>query len=111
MPGYRRSVGRKQATRAAWRWRAAVGLLALSALLTAACSQDEVTIGQSSLLRFVERKSGRIAIMGSDGNIYTMDQAGGALVAVTEDAVIPDETQGLVRYYQFPAWEERKKKK
>ena len=79
-------------------------LLLLSVLLTAACSRDEITIGQSPLLRFVERKSGRIAIMGADGNIYTMDQAGGAQVAVTEDAVIPDETQGLVRYYQFPAW-------
>jgi Tol biopolymer transport system component len=79
-------------------------LLALSALLMAACSRDEVTIGQSPLLRFIEPKSGRIAVMGTDGNIYTMDQAGGGLVAVTEDAVIPDETQGLVRYYQFPAW-------
>lgn len=84
--------------------QAGAGLLALGALLLAACSRDEVTIGQSPLLRFVEPKSGRIAVMGTDGNIYTMDQAGGALVAVTEDAVVRDETQGLVRYYQFPAW-------
>lgn len=84
--------------------RAGAGLLALGALLLAACSRDEVTIGQSPLLRFVEPKSGRIAVMGTDGNIYTMDQAGGALVAVTEDAVTRDATQGLVRYYQFPAW-------
>ena len=56
---------------------AGAGLLALGALLFAACSRDEVTIGQSPLLRFVERKSGRIAVMSTDGNIYTMDQAGG----------------------------------
>ena len=114
MHGYRPRGGRGRpsraarndgrATVAARRWRTGVGLLLLNVLLTAACSREEVTIGQSPLLRFVERKSGRIAVMGSDGNIYTMDQAGGAQVAVTEDAVIPDETQGLVRYYQFPAW-------
>ena len=100
------AAGRARRLPAARRRRlAGGGLLALGALLlAAACSRDEVTIGQSPLLRFVERKSGRIAVMGADGNIYTMDQAGGALVAVTEDAVIPDETQGLVRYYQFPAW-------
>ena len=84
-------------------WRV-LALLALGAVVLAACSQDEVTIGQSPLLRFVEPKSGRIAFMSTDGNIYTMDQAGGALVAVTEDAVIPEQTEGLVRYYQFPAW-------
>ena len=79
--------------------------LGLISLLLAACSGDEVTIGQSQLLRFVERKSGRIAFMGADGNIYTMDQAGGKLVAVTEDAVLPQaEDQGVRRYYQFPAW-------
>ena len=82
------------------RWSAA----ALAALLLAACSGDRVSMQQSPLLRFVERKSGRIAVMGNDGNIYTMDQAGGARVPVTEDAVISDQGQGLVRYYQFPAW-------
>ena len=84
------------------RWRLAAA--ALAALLLAACSGDRASMQQSPLLRFVERKSGRIAIMGIDGNIYTMDQAGGARVPVTEDAVIPDQNQGLVRYYQFPAW-------
>ena len=104
-PGGRAATaGRGTRSPAARCRRAGVALLVLSALLMAACSQEEVTIGQSPLLRLIERKSGRLAVMGTDGNIYTMDQAGGALVAVTEDAVIPDETQGLVRYYQFPAW-------
>ena len=84
------------------RWRLAAAVL--TALLLAACSGDQASMQQSPLLRFVERKSGRIAFMGVDGNIYTMDQAGGGRVPVTEDAVIPDQNQGLVRYYQFPAW-------
>ena len=85
------------------RWMAAA-LAVLATLLLAACSGDRASMQQSPLLRFVERKSGRIAIMGSDGNIYTMDQAGGGRVPVTVDAVIPDQNRGLIRYYQFPAW-------
>ena len=83
-------------------WRLAAA--ALAALVLASCSGDRASMQQSPLLRFVERKSGRIAIMGIDGNIYTMDQAGGARVPVTEDAVVSEQGQGLVRYYQFPAW-------
>ena len=98
LEGWRGQLGRK---RPRW-WR--LPAVALAALMLATCSGDRASMQQSPLLRFVERKSGRIAIMGSDGNIYTMDQAGGARVPVTEDAVIPDQERGLVRYYQFPAW-------
>ena len=97
-------MSRRQGHSMRHRWLRGLLLGCAVLLLAAACSQEDVSIRQSPLLRFVERKSGRIAIMGTDGNIYTMDQAGGARVPVTEDAIIPDETQGLVRYYQFPAW-------
>jgi Tol biopolymer transport system component len=61
-------------------------------------------VPQSPLLPFLERKSGRIAYIGADGNIYTSDQAGGDLVAHTDDAQIPADPSGPYRYYVNPTW-------
>src|SRR5512138_840517 len=77
---------------------------AVSALLLASCLPKDVQIPQSPLLSTLERKSGLIAYLGTDGNMYVVDQGGGHLKKLTEDAVIPDNQTGPVLYYQFPTW-------
>jgi len=79
-------------------------MVAVVALLAAACSQDTANIQQAPLLRFFEPASGRIAYMGVDGNIYTINQRGTQQTAVTADAALPSDGRGLLRYYQFPIW-------
>jgi len=61
-------------------------------------------VPQSPLLSTLERKSGMIAYLGVDGNMYVSDQGGGNLTQLTEDAVIPESQGGPVLYYQYPTW-------
>jgi Tol biopolymer transport system component len=75
----------------------------LLASLLAACLPQDTQIPQSPLLPLLERKSGLIAYIGIDGNMYVSDQAGGGLAQLTDDAVV-SQSQGIVRYYQFPSW-------
>ena len=77
---------------------------ALSALLLASCLPQGVQIPQSPLLSTLERKSGLIAYMGSDGNMYVSDQGGGHLKQLTKDAVIPKNQGDPILYYEFPTW-------
>ncbi len=58
---------------------------------------------ESPLLRYLERKSGLIAYVGLDGNIYTIDQGGGKQTAVTTDADLSDPNNAFL-IYQFPTW-------
>jgi TolB protein len=76
----------------------------LSALLIASCLPRDMQVPQSPLLSTLERKSGLIAYLGVDGNIYVSDQGGGNLKQLTEDAVIPESQGGPVAYYQYPTW-------
>lgn len=75
-----------------------------SAILLASCLPGDMQVPQSPLLPFFERKSGLIAYIGVDWNIYTSDQAGRNLVAHTDDAVIPEENTAPFRYYANLAW-------
>lgn len=77
---------------------------ALSALLLASCLPKDVQIPQSPLLSTLERKSGLIAYLGSDGNMYVSDQGGGQLKQLTKDAVIPKSQGDPLFYYQYPTW-------
>jgi len=77
---------------------------ALSALLLASCLPQGVQIPQSPLLSTLERKSGLIAYMGADGNMYVSDQGGGHLKQLTKDAVIPKNQGDPILYYEFPTW-------
>ena len=77
---------------------------ALSALLLASCLPKDMQIPQSPLLSTLERKSGMIAYLGTDGNMYVVDQGGGHLKKLTEDAVIPDSQTAPFLYYQNPTW-------
>jgi len=76
----------------------------LSTLLIASCLPKDVQIPQSPLLSTLERKSGLIAYLGADGNMYITDQGGGHLKQLTKDAVIPQSQTDPLLYYQFPTW-------
>lgn len=76
----------------------------LTALLLSSCLPKNVQVPQSPLLPFLERKSGLIAYIGTDWNIYTSDQAGGHLTAYTTDAKVPGKATDPFRYYVYPTW-------
>jgi TolB protein len=81
-----------------------VFVYALSALLLASCLPKDVQIPQSPLLSTLERKSGLIAYLGADGNMYVSDQGGGHPKQLTKDAVIPQSQGDPLFYYQYPTW-------
>lgn len=68
------------------------------------CLPGNRQMPQSPMLPFLERKAGRIAYVGVDWNIYSSDQAGGDVIAHTDDALIPSEEGGSFRYYILPTW-------
>jgi len=79
-------------------------IFTLVAMLVSSCLPQDTQIPQSPLLPFLERKSGLIAYIGTDGNMYISDQAGGKLAQLTDDAHISQDQNDTFRYYQFPAW-------
>lgn len=76
----------------------------LSIILTTACLPQDVQVPQSPLLPMLERKSGLIAYIGVDGNMYVVDQSGRAPQAITDDAAFAESATDSFRYYQFPTW-------
>ena len=58
---------------------------------------------QSPLLVTFERKSGRIVYVGTDSNIYTMNQAGQDVFMITEQSGVGDDIADSVAYF-YPAW-------
>ncbi len=84
--------------------RGAFLLVPAAALLLQACLPARITLPQSPALKWLERRTGRIAIVTLDGNIQTLDQAGGSQKNVTSDASVSEDGSGVSFYYQFPAW-------
>ncbi len=76
----------------------------LTALLLASCLPRDVQVPQSPLLSALEHKSGLIAYIGGDGNMYVSDQAGGKLRKLTDDASPPQNQSNTYRVYQYPTW-------
>jgi len=81
-------------------------LFVVAALTLAACSsqssgQSNFTIPQNPLLASLERKSGLIAYIGLDGNVYVVDQGGKSPTQITKDGSL---TQGNFNFYQMPTW-------
>src|SRR5919106_491087 len=76
----------------------------LSALLIASCLPRNIQVPQSPLLSTLERKSGLIAYLGADGNMYVSDQGGGNLTQLTDDAAVPQSQGEPALYYQYPTW-------
>ena len=81
-------------------------LFSILVLLISACLPQDVQVPQSPLLPVLERKSGLIAYIGLDGNIYVTDQSGRTPSALTADAAIPQDQSSPFRYYQNPTWSE-----
>ncbi len=79
-------------------------LLTLTALIATACLPQDTQLPQSPLLPLLERKSGLIAYIGIDGNVYVTDQSGKSPTPVTNDALLPETQTSAYRYYQFPTW-------
>ncbi|HXF85807.1 MAG TPA: hypothetical protein VNK49_10515 [Anaerolineales bacterium] len=79
-------------------------LFLILSLLLAACLPQDVQMPQSPLLRLLERKSGLIAYIGADWNVYVSDQGGGNRIALTDDAVLPQTQGDAFRIYQTLAW-------
>lgn len=70
-------------------------------VFVSACLPSGFRLPQSDLLGAVERKSGLIAYLGADGNVYVVDQSGADPTQVTTDATI--EGQSL-HIYDVPTW-------
>lgn len=78
------------------RWGIVLGL----GLLATACLPQGMRVPQSEFLAALERKAGLIAYLGTDGNIYTIDQGGGEPTPVTTDARVASD----YLIYGAPAW-------
>ncbi|HET9905760.1 MAG TPA: hypothetical protein VFQ23_03945, partial [Anaerolineales bacterium] len=79
-------------------------LFALVSVLISSCLPRDMQIPQSPLLSTLERKSGLIAYIGADGNLFVSDQAGGNLKQLTNDAKMPQSQSEPYRFYQYPTW-------
>ena len=79
-------------------------LFTLSSLLITSCLPRDMQLPQSPLLSTLERKSGLIAYIGADGNMFVSDQAGGNLNQLTDDAQLPQNQSEPYRLYQYPTW-------
>jgi len=79
-------------------------VFSLCALFLGACLPQNVQVPQSPLLSTLERKSGLIAYLGTDGNMYISDQGGGHKKQLTEDGAIPKNQGDPLLYYEFPTW-------
>lgn len=78
------------------------GLLAIAALALSACLPEGVRLPQSEFLSVLERKSGLIAYLGYDGNIYVVDQGGASPTQITTDAQV---SESGYRVYSLPVWD------
>lgn len=73
----------------------------LIAILLSACGAQGIDVPQSPVLKILEPKSGLIAYIGNDGNVYITDQAANKVTQITED--LTAETQGTIAY-RLPSW-------
>lgn len=76
----------------------------LIAVFLTGCLPNGVRVPQSPLLSVLERKSGLIAYIGVDGNIYVTDQGLSATTQLTEDAKPPRSNSASAIVYQLPTW-------
>lgn len=74
----------------------------LFALLLSSCAERGIQLPESQFLRALESKSGLIAYLGMDGNLYTIDQSGSEQQQITDDvAGLPLE---LAFNYRLFSW-------
>ncbi len=78
----------------------AAGAIVLS-LFVSACLPEGIRVPQSEFSGLLEPKSGLIAYLGVDGNIYTIDQGGNNDTPITLDAHSDDTGYHI---YGLPTW-------
>lgn len=83
------------------RWPVFVSMVLAGTLALTACLPQGVRLPESPLTSALGRKSGLIAYIGQDGNIYTVNQGGGGQAQLTTDARL-DEAD--FRFYGVPVW-------
>jgi dipeptidyl aminopeptidase/acylaminoacyl peptidase len=64
---------------------------------------QEFRMPQNEIVTIFERRVGRIAVMAEDGNILVMDQTGGAVVPITRDANLSEQSDEILAY-RLPVW-------
>ncbi|MCW1967442.1 MAG: PD40 domain-containing protein [Anaerolineae bacterium] len=95
----------------------AASVFAVSAIALSACASNatangdprielpqQYRLGQETLLKTFERRSGKIAVVQSDGNLSVVDQTGGAKVQLTRDATTRPRQGRPSLFYQLPVW-------
>ena len=75
--------------------------LLLVAAILVACAPGDIKIPQSPALRILEKKSGLIAYIGSDGNVYITDQGATNTTPLTTDVTL--ESRSNIAYNHL-AW-------
>lgn len=75
--------------------------LLLVAAILVACAPGDIKIPQSPALRVLEKKSGLIAYIGSDGNVYITDQGATNTTPLTTDVTL--ESRSNIAYNHL-AW-------
>jgi hypothetical protein len=78
--------------RAGWGWFFPIVFLSLACQLVSLPALD------NTAARLLGTKSGLIAYIGLDGNVYTIDQYGGNQMAITTDARLPAGEKCLTRF-------------
>lgn len=79
-------------------------IFSMVSLLITSCLPRDVQVPQSPLLSVLERKSGLIAYIGADGNVFVSDQGGGSPKQLTKDAKLPENQSAPYLLYQYPTW-------
>jgi Tol biopolymer transport system component len=64
---------------------------------------QEFRLPQNDIVTLLERRVGRIAVVAEDGNILVMDQTGGAIVPITKDANLLEQSDEILAY-RLPVW-------
>lgn len=83
------------------RSKVSLAWLAVLALGVTACLPEGMRLPQNEFLPLLERKSGLIAYLGTDGNIYMVDQSGSSPRQVTTDARIAESGYRVYGVPQF----------
>lgn len=73
-------------------------------MLLTGCLPEGAEVPESPLLSSLERKSGLIVYLGTDGNLHVINQGGGGEVTVTDDAELPGAESSRFVLYDNPAW-------
>ncbi len=88
----------------------AVASFIILTFILSACLPQDLQMPQSPVLSVLERKSGLLVYLGTDGNIYICDQGGSHQQALTMDGHFPENDSDDFLIYHNPTWSPDSKK-